>query len=59
MAARIAAKIAKHGTTGKFHVMHAVPAVHQRFFIEATAVMEAVMRSTRPTLRGSRPRQRV
>lgn len=58
MAARIAAKIAKRGTTGKYHVMHAVPAVQQRFFIEATAVMEALMRSSRPTLRGSRPRQR-
>ena len=58
MAARIAAKIAKRGTTGKFHVMHSIPAVQQRFFVEATAAMELVMRSSRPTLRGSRPRQR-
>ena len=54
MAARIAHRIAKRGTNGKFHVEKSVPAVQQRFFVEAVKAMDEVMRSERPTLHGRR-----
>lgn len=54
MAARIAHRIAKRGTKGKYHVERSVPAVQQQFFVEAVKAMDAVMRSERPTIRERR-----